>query len=381
MIDDALLALLSDLVACPSFSGEEAAVQARIVDWFAGHGLAARLEPADDGLANVVLEVDGAGPGPTLWIGGHCDTVGVAEGWRRPPHRPTVEGERLYGLGACDMKGGLAAAMDAVVRLAARRGDWRGRIVFAALADEEAWSRGAEAFVRTDRGIDAAIMCEPHFDDVVIGATGKANLDVEVRGRSAHGSRPEEGVNAVIEAAKLLVAIDVIERVRHPRFGPAGHCVLGVSSGDGRYQIRVPDRCRFRINWQFMPGETIAEAVALIEKLAADLASPADFVVEVGSPRYESYHLGEDHPFVRRLLDRCRARLGFAPEPRLGRGVSDGNVFAGRVGIPTLLFGPRGAGLHSADEWVDLPSVAAARDLYVDLAIDFLNSAETRAEA
>lgn len=378
--DEDLVALLRDLVACPSFSGEEAAVQRLIVDWFAAEGIAATLEPADGGLTNVVLEIEGAHPGPTLWIGGHCDTVGIAKGWTREPHRPTIEGGRLYGLGACDMKGGLAAAMVAVRDLARRRDEWSGRLIFAALADEEAWSRGANAHVRNLRGVDAAIMCEPHFHDAVIGAMGKINLRVEARGRSAHGSRPNEGVNAVTEAARLLVAIDGIERRAHPKFGPANHCVLGVTSGDGRYEISVPDRCRFVVNWQFMPGETIAEAVETIETLARDLNSPAEFVVEVGDPRYESYLLVEDHPFVRRFAEVCARCLGRVPELKFGRGVSDGNIFAGRSGIPTILFGPRGAGLHSADEWVDLESLADARRLYVDLAIDFLVSEGTSFE-
>lgn len=370
-----LVGLLKELVSIESFSGEELAVQSHILNWFRARGLPAELRQADGGLKNLVLEIEGAagaGDGPVLWIGGHCDTVGVAADWTHEPHRPTVRDGRLYGLGAMDMKGGLAAAMDVVAELADRRGEWRGKIIFAALADEEAFSRGADAFVREAGRIDAAIMCEPHFHDVVIGAMGKLNILVEARGRSAHASRPEEGVNAVVEAAKLLVAIDAMPRRPHPEFGPASHCVLNVSSGGERYEIRVPDRCSFRINWHLMPGETLQEALAALQALAAGLESGAEFSFEIGAPRYESFALAKDSGFIARFAESYRAVLGEEPQLAFGRGVSDANIFAGRGSIPTLLFGPDGANMHAGDEWVDLQQLHLARAVYLDFALRFL---------
>lgn len=376
--DDELTGLLSELVAIESYSGSEDAVQQHIAAWFEASGIHATIEDADCGLKNVVVEINGRDGGPTLWIGGHCDTVGIASDWTRKPHSPLIEDNRLYGLGAMDMKAGLAAAMMTTRALHNSREDWCGRLIFAALADEEALSRGANAFVRKDRGIDAAIMCEPHFDDVVIGAMGKINLKVEVRGRSAHGSRPEQGVNAVTEAARLLVALGDLERNGHPRFGKASHCVLDVSSGDGRYEIRVPDLCRFTVNWHFMPGETVEEAVATVERLAHDLASPARFSVSVGDPRYESFWLGENHPFVDEFAGAYRDVIGKEPDLAFGRGVSDANIFSGRADIPTILFGPGGANMHAGDEWVDLDQLHLAERLYTEFARRFLKSTHER---
>ena len=376
--DDELVGLLGDLVSIESYSGEERAVQDFILRWFEGRGIDAVLEDADGGLHNVVVTVDGRPGGPTLWIGGHCDTVGIAAGWTRAPHAPTIEDNRLYGLGAMDMKAGLAAAMLTVRDLYACRDRWSGRLVFAALADEEAMSRGADAFVRKDRTIDAAIMCEPHFADVVIGAMGKINLKVEVGGRSAHGSRPHEGVNAVTEGARLLTAIADLERAEHPEFGQASHCVLDVDSGGGRYEIRVPDLCRFTVNWHFMPGETVEDAVATVERLATGLGSPARFSVRVGEPRYESFWLGKEHPFVAAFADAYRQAVGTEPDLAFGRGVSDANIFSGRAGIPTVLFGPGGENMHAGDEWVDLDQLHLARRLYADFALRFLKSTHER---
>lgn len=372
--DPELVGLLSDLVSISSFSGEEKAVQCHIGRWLVSQGIDIDLESADGGLTNVVAAIEGRGPGPVLWIGGHCDTVGIASNWTQEPHRPTIENNRLYGLGAMDMKGGLAAAMLAVRDLHRSRNTWSGKVIFAALADEEAYSRGANAFVRKERGVDAAIMCEPHFHDVVIGAMGKINLRVKVTGRSAHGSRPEEGVNAVIEAAKLLIAIDGLQRYRHPEFGPATHCVLNVSSGDGRYEIRVPDYTEFVINWHVMPGETVEGTLKTLCQLAGSLGSSAHFEATIGEPRYESFLLDRESAFVQCFADSYRTVLGKDPDLRFGRGVSDANIFAGRAGIPTLLFGPDGANMHSGDEWVDLDQLHLARTVYHDFANRFLTS-------
>lgn len=372
--DGELIGLLSELVATPSFSGEEGAVQDRICRWFVDRGIDVDIEEADGGLKNIVVSIVGNGDGPVLWIGGHCDTVGIASGWTREPHAPKIEDNRLYGLGSMDMKGGLAAAMCVVRELSGRSNEWAGKVIFSALADEEAYSRGANAFVRKDRGVDAAIMCEPHFHDVVIGAMGKINLRVEVKGRSAHGSRPEEGVNAVTEAAKLLVAIDGLERFSHADFGRASHCVLSVTSGDGRYEIRVPDHAAFVINWHFMPGETVEGALETLRELADDLNSEAEFAIRVGEPRYESFMLDKDDAFITQFVESYRKIIGKEPDLRFGRGVSDANIFAGRADIPTLLFGPDGANMHAGDEWVDLDQLHLARRTYLDFALRFLKS-------
>lgn len=372
-IGEELTELLSSLVSVSSLSGAESAVQARIAAWFEENDIAATVEPADGGLGNVVVEVDGAGEGPVLWIGGHCDTVSPAPDYSFDPHKPEIRDGKLYGLGSMDMKSGLATAMHAVRDLHRRRGEWKGKVIFSALADEEAYSRGANGFVKAERRVDAAIMCEPHFHRPSIGAIGKINLKVTVTGKSAHGSHPEMGVNAVIEAARLLVAIDAIERRGHPLYGKASHCVLNVSSGNGPYEIRVPDQCGFMINWHFMPGETAEEAVALIEGLASALNSQASFKVTIESPRYDSFELPEDHPFVAQFAASYEAVNGRAPDYEFCFGVSDANIFNVAAGIPTLLYGPGGANMHAADEWADLSQMITAREVYLDLAARFLS--------
>lgn len=371
--NEELVGLVASLVSIPSLSSREDAVQDWIEGWFFRQGIPARRVAATDGLTNVVVEIDGAGRGPTLWIGGHCDTVGVEEGWATDPFAPTILDGRLYARGAMDMKGGLAAAMVTARDMFRCRGEWSGRLIFASLADEEAYSRGAEAFVAEGEPMGGAIMCEPHFDHVVIGALGKVNLVVEVRGRAAHASRPEEGVNAVVEAGRLLARIGDLRRAADPVFGTPSHCVTGIECGDGAYTISVPERCRFTVNWHVLPTETVADGAMLLRAMADDIGSPAQFEVTSRRPSYEGYLLSRSDAFVTTFLDSCRAVLGDAPDLRIGSGVSDANVFVAKAGIPTLLFGPSGGNMHGANEWLDLAALARCHGVYVDFARRFLS--------
>ena len=125
-----LIELLSALVSIPSPSGEEANVQQAIISWFSANGIEAFLEPALDGLSNVVAEIDGAGPGPVVWIGGHCDTVSPAPDYSFNPYAPFVKDGRLYGLGAMDMKAGLATAMHVFREFHRTRSEWTGKVIF-----------------------------------------------------------------------------------------------------------------------------------------------------------------------------------------------------------------------------------------------------------
>jgi acetylornithine deacetylase/succinyl-diaminopimelate desuccinylase-like protein len=368
-----LVGLVADLASVRSFSGQEHAVQDRIEQWFAKQGIPSRRIAAADGLTNVVVEIEGAVEGPVLWIGGHCDTVGVSDGWSSAPFEPTIRDNRLHARGAMDMKGGLAAAMVAVRDMFRRRHEWSGRLIFASLADEEAYSRGAEAYVAQSGPIDGAIMCEPHFDDVVIGALGKANLVVEVHGRAAHASHPAEGINAVVEAGRLLARIGDLTREAHPVFGIPSHAVIGIECGSGAYSISVPEYCRFMVNWHFPAGETAADGVTLLRDLARSIGSPAAFEIGIRPPSYDGYLLKRTDPFITAFAESYRRILGRPPDLRNGRGVSDANIFAGKAGIPTLLFGPSGGNMHGADEWLDLSQLEPARAVYLDFALRFLS--------
>lgn len=194
-------AFTARLVAIESTPGKEGAVQRAIAAWLAEQGIAAELQPTEGNRPNVVARIEN-GAGPTLLLNGHADTVLAAAGWSSDPWTPRRDGDRLYGLGACDMKAGLAVALLAARALAHRRDLWRGTLVFSSVVDEEAYSIGARALIAAGVRADYCVVTESAWERPAVGAVGKVLVRGEVTGRAAHASWPEGGINAASEAAR-----------------------------------------------------------------------------------------------------------------------------------------------------------------------------------
>ena len=361
-------ALTTRLVALRSYPGEEAAVQAAVASWLADNGLQPELQPLDDGRHNVIATVAN-GAGPTLLLNGHVDTVLAARGWSSDPWTARRDGDRLYGLGACDMKAGVAAALLATRALARRRDRWRGTVIFSAVVDEEAYSAGALALVARGVRADLCVVTESSWDRPVLGGVGKVLVRADVAGKAAHGSWPADGVNAAVEAARLVARLDELPLGAHPRL-TATQCVLALHSGSEQYVITVPEAARFTINRHTVPGETGEQVLADIRALAESLASPARFTFAIDPPYYPPWETAPDHPLVARFAEAYAAELGHAPDFGYNQGVADTNYFAADLGIPCVQFGPRGGGFHQADEWVDVPSIATTTRVLLRLALD-----------
>lgn len=370
--EEAYAALLGELVKLPSASGKEEAVQRFMRDWLVARGIQAELRPAGEGMLNLVAAVTADEPGPALLFFGHADTALPVQGWETDPFMPTVKDGRLYGLGAMDMKAGLATAMLTLEILAKAKHLWRGSILFAAVADEEAYSQGARALLADGIQADAAILCEPHFDHATIGGVGKVLVRVEVEGKSAHGSHPHLGINAVVEAGRLLAVLDQLPMGSHPQVGDGSQCVLGIRGGPDAYVIQVPESCSFTINRHIVPGETAETVVAQMEEQVAALNSPARFRITVDPPYYPPYAVPEDHPFVRLMQSAYQTATSQELPLRYGRGVSDGNYMVADASIPTVMFGPSGRNLHAANEWADLTQMPVALQTYLHAALAFL---------
>jgi succinyl-diaminopimelate desuccinylase len=363
-------ALTADLVACRSYPGEEAGVQRLVAEWLDAAGLAAEQEETrEPNRPNVLATIDN-GPGPTLLLNGHVDTVLAVEGWSSDPWRARREGDRLYGLGACDMKSGVAATLLAARALARRRDLWRGRLIFSSVVDEEAYSIGARALIESGVRADACIVAESSWDRPCLGSVGKILLRLDVAGRAAHASWPAAGVNAAVEAARVLARLDQLPMADHPRM-TASQCVLSFHSGAEQYVITVPELARVVINRMTVPGETAEAIVRQWRDLIDGIDSPARFTISVDPPFYPPWETAPDHSLARSLARAYERETGQPPEWGYA-GFGDANLFSGEAGIPTVQIGPRGANFHQANEWVDVPSIAASARLYVRIALDLL---------
>lgn len=365
---DEAIALTTRLVAIRSYPGEEHAVQEEIAAWFRKHGIEPELQEIGDGRHNVIARVEN-GSGPTLLFNGHVDTVLAAQGWSSDPWQARREGNRLYGLGACDMKSGVAAAMLATRALHERRDCWSGAVIFTAVPDEEAYSAGAQALVKSGIQADACIVTEANWTPV-IGAVGKVLVRVDVTGKAAHGSWPADGVNAAIEAAKLVARLDELPLGQHPRV-MATQTVLSMHSGSEQYVLTLPETARVLINRHPVPGEPADGVIQQLRALIDDLDSPAHFELTIDPPFYPPWETDPALPFVQLFARAYEAELDEAPALLHNQGIADTNYFGADLGIPSVQFGPRGANFHQADEWVDVESIGVVIRILLRTAVGF----------
>jgi succinyl-diaminopimelate desuccinylase len=362
-------ALTAELVAIRSYPGQEGPVQRHVAGWLEANGLTPESQPPAGDRPNVIARIDN-GAGPTLLLNGHVDTVLAVEGWSSDAWTPRREANRLYGLGAADMKSGVAAAMLATRALARNRVRWRGSVVFSSVVDEEAYSIGARALIASGIQADYCVVTESSWERPALGSVGKTLVRIDVTGKAAHASWPWEGINAATEAARLVARLDEIPLLEHPRLH-GSRCVLSFASGNDQYVITVPEKARVILNRMIVPGESSESVLAEVQALLDDLESPATFELAIDPPYYPPWETDQEHPLALALARAYEAEAGRQPEWGYS-GFGDMNLFAEEAGIPTVMIGPRGENFHQADEWVDVPSIAATSRLLVRMALDLL---------
>lgn len=352
----------------PGGSGETA-VARFVAEWCERAGLETSLEDAAPGRPNVIAIARGTGSGRSLMLNAHMDTVGVAG--MTDPFTPRIEGDRLYGRGAYDMKGSLAACMLATAE-ASRRG-FAGDVVLTAVADEEFASVGTEAVAARLRA-DAAIVTEPTEMQVAVAHRGFVNVEIETRGRAAHGSRPEIGIDAIAKMGRVLVGIEQLDaRLRasptHARLG-GGSMHASLIEGGQEYSS-YPARCVLQAERRTIPGETVAVVERELRELVDDAgAGDDDFSAEVRAlASREPFEVAESEAIVQMVRRHATSVLGAEPEIVGVPFWADSALLAG-VGIPTVLFGPSGEGAHAEVEWVGIADLERCVEIYVSVAAE-----------
>ncbi len=367
----------------------EGVIAAAIARLLAGWGFDVATPEAAPGRPNAlgVLRGTGGDGAPLLLLNGHTDTVGVA-GMRDAPFTPVERDGRLHGRGAFDMKGGLGAILAAGATLAARPERPRGTLLIACSADEEYASLGSEALVAALRdgavpGLPArparigAILCEPTGEAVHIAHKGFAWCRVETRGRAAHGSDYASGIDAIAAMGRVLTGLarldtETLPRAAHPLLGrPSVHAA---TIAGGRELSTYPDRCTLEIERRTLPGETRAGIAAELRAVLAEAGAGSSGPAPTGDLFFwrDAYEIAPDVPIVAAILDGLRAAHGITHPPIGGAfGWMDSALF-GAAGIPTVIYGPAGAGAHSAEEWVDTASLGRVAATLVATADGFL---------
>lgn len=376
---DPSIKLLRDLVAIDSVNPSlvpGAAGEAQIAQAVAAHlrsiGLDIEQQEVAPGRSNVIGVLEGRTPGRSLMLCGHIDTVGV-EGMAAP-FDPVERDGRLYGRGSQDMKGGVAAMIDAARHVAQNGGLRAGRLLVAAVVDEEYASLGADALVTRWRA-DAAVVTEPTDLQIAIGHKGFAWFEIETKGRAAHGSRPLDGRDAILRMGRVLHELEALDRrlqaaSPHPLMGTASLHASVIEGG--RELSSYPDRCALKLECRTVSGETEADVTREIEAILARLRrADADFEASL-TPLFArpSYELAADHDLPRALSKaRQEASAAGGGDPAfVGMSFWTDAAVLGSAGIPSVLFGPGGAGLHSVEEYVEVQDVLRCRDALAALA-------------
>lgn len=368
-VRDELIDLASRLVAIDSVNpalvpggAGEREIAAFVAGWAQAAGLEAQTLTATPDRPSVLVRARGSGGGRTLLLCGHLDTVGV-EGMAGA-HAPRVDGDRLHGRGAYDMKAGVAAALIAA-REAAALG-LRGDVVVAAVADEEHASLGVQEALGHVRA-DAAIVTEPTELELVVAHKGFVWSQIDVEGRAAHGSRPHLGVDAIVKSGPLLTALGALDEQlaqrTHPLLG-RGSVHASRIAGGGELSS-YPARCTIGLERRTLPGETAAgverELQALLDRAAA--ADPQLAARQRTLLVREPFEIAAEAEIARTVRAAAAGVLG-APPPIAGASFWADSAFVAAAGIPTVLFGPSGAGAHADEEWVSVSATeAAARTL------------------
>jgi succinyl-diaminopimelate desuccinylase len=346
-------------------------------------GWAPRFDTVAPGRPNVVTVVDGGLPGPTLMFEGHTDVVteGDPDRWTVDPFGGTISDGRLWGRGSADMKSGVAAMIYATKTLA-DAGPFPGRIVLAALVDEEGMMAGAKHLVAAGgmEGVDGVICCEPEGGEICHVAKGALRLRVDLHGMMAHGAMPFAGRNPNRAVAAVIDTMARIEGELQSEVGD--HEYLGLPwltptvlrAGSPQQMNVMPADSAIWFDVRTVPD---VDHDALLDRVRAALADATDplgigWALEVIDDR-PAVQVSPEHSLVRALRDAevdltgQLGRLGGVP------GATDGTVLTSRTGVPSVVCGPGGKWIaHQADEFVEVADIVHHANLYVTAARKFL---------
>jgi len=393
-----LVHLVRELVRIPSVyrpeehDGNEARVARYVADYLERAGFEVKTEEVAPGRPNVWAVWEGDRQGKTLLFEAHTDVVteGSAEDWMHPPFEAERDGGRIYGRGACDTKGNLAAAVVAVRAVRDSGVPFPGSLILWHPVDEEGMMAGIKAFIERGHaeGVDAAVICEPEENQLCIKQKGALRVEVTLRGTMAHGAMPQSGVNPVTRAARFVVAVEELEREEVERHGedpflgyPSLTPTILMGPDFGEPQINViPASAYVALDIRTGPAQSHRDLVVRLEDIIARLASEDpdfDATLEVieGRPPTET---PKDERLVRVMAKAYNYLTGEEPTHNGVPGATDGTFLHAWTGIPIVTTGAGNREIpHHSDEWVDEEELLATCKLYAATAMYYAYGEET----
>ena len=361
-----LIEFTQKLVQQKSVSGEEGSVAQVVVDEMKSFGFD-KVWVDENG--SVIGVIEGAKSGKTILFDAHTDTVGIAPGsvWTKDPFGGEVIDGYLYGRGAADMKGALAAMVHAAGNM--DRSKLAGRVVVSASVLEEVYEGGALKTVMDSVNPDYVVIGESSNLNLVHGGRGRAEIHIETIGKPSHSSSPQLGINAVHLMMKVIEEVEKIQLSEHPLLGPAILALTDIISEPYPGYSVIPSRCKATYDRRLLPNETVDDVLGAIQSLPALKDINYNAVIAQGEHKaytgstltctkfFPAWELNADHPFVQSALKGLR-ESGLNPELTAYRFCTNAAYSIGQANIPTIGFGPATeADAHVVDEKLSLEAL------------------------
>ncbi len=376
MNKQALIEFTQRLVRQPSPSGEEGAVTQIVVDEMKALGFDKVWVDANGSAIGVI---EGTQPGKTILFDAHTDTVGIAPGsvWTKDPFGGEIIDGYLYGRGAADMKGALAAMVHAAGSM--DRGKLTGKVVISASVLEEVYEGGALKTVLEAVNPDFVVIGESSNLHLVHGGRGRAEIHLETIGKPSHSSSPQLGVNAVHLMLKVIEAVEKIELDEHPLLGPAIFALTDIISEPYPGYSVIPSRCKATYDRRLLPDETVEDVLGAIRSVPE--LKDIQYHAAIAQGKHRSYTgatltctkffpawiLEEKHPFIQATLKGLR-KSGLNPELSAYRFCTNAAYSMGQAGVPTIGFGPgTEADAHVVDERLSLDALEKVTSGYLGI--------------
>lgn len=354
-----------------------------MADYFNDVGLSFELQPIDKRRSNIIARVQGAGGGRSLALNGHLDTV--------PPYNMTIdpfgaviENNRIYGRGAVDMKGPIAAMIMTLLAFKRTGIELKGDLIFTGVLAEETNSDGCETLIESGFRSDGAIVGEPSNREYAIAHRGLEWLEIEIIGKRAHGGIPEAGVNAIVNAAKFILRVQekIVPRLKklyHPHMGPS---VMNFGRIEGGTQpSTVADRCIIQLDRRYIPVEKLEDVIKDYEDILRELSEEdPDFKWELRRMPSSIMKLYDhvpmetspDHPLVHAVINSIEKITGVPPKMTTRRGWTDAAILNYYGKIPTVIYGPGDiTRSHSSNEYITIEELWEGFKTYCLIAMDF----------
>ena len=385
------LDLLKELISIKSNYFNEKEIMEFCYNWFKKNNMDIQYHHYRDNKItkfdgiNIFGEMKGEEKGPVLLINGHLDTVEICSGWKKEPNTPIVENGKLYGLGALDMKAGCAAMMMALYFFKKSQKKFKGKIIYTLVSVEEGpYGLGTnfllqESFLQES---DFALIPEPssgflHTKEPVIclGARGGYAYSINVFGKASHAATPEKGINAINEAAKLLIELEKIPAAIDEKLGNSSNCVIGIAGGGAA--CSVADKVEIKVFRHIVRGENKETIIKEIDEAAkkSNLKGKYEVVFRdaplEGSDGFLPYVIDEDIEEVKIFKDSVKKITKKDPQIKYFSSIGDFNSIASKLEIPVIIYGPSGNNFHESDESVDVESFYDTIEIIYDFLIKY----------